>query len=175
MAVNLNRREKLSVALAGGFVLVFIVLQFVVFPVIDKRKALDSSILIKKKELENVLVMKAEYESIVKSAEISSVQYAKRQKNFTLFSFLDNLAGQAGIKEHITYMKPSKTESKDGRYKISKVEMKLSDLSMEQLAPYIYMIESSDNVVYIKRISITKAETNKEVVNVILQAETLEV
>jgi len=86
---------------------------------------------------------------------------------------LDQLAGEAGIKDHIAYMKPSKSRPKNSPYNLSMVELKLQGISIKQLTPYLYMVETSKNMVFIRRISITK--TGKEgMIDAILQVETFE-
>jgi general secretion pathway protein M len=72
-------------------------------------------------------------------------------------------------------MKPTLTQQKDRPYKISKVEMKLKGLTLEQITQYLYKIETSKNMVSIKRISLTKSDDKEGILNVVLQVETLEV
>ncbi|KKK54471.1 hypothetical protein LCGC14_3084410, partial [marine sediment metagenome] len=97
------------------------------------------------------------------------------QPDYTLFSFLDRLAGEAGIKDRIAYMKPSTSTTTNGRYKISSVEMKLESISLEELVTYLYKTETSKNLVNIKRISISKTGTEREFLNAILHVETFEI
>ncbi len=83
------------------------------------------------------------------------------------------VAGQTGVKEHITYMKPSISGQKENSYKISSVEMKLQAVSMAQLTAYLYMVETSRNMVRIKRISISKTGKHEGFIDAVLQVETL--
>jgi len=86
-------------------------------------------------------------------------RFKQRRKSFTLLSFLVQLAGEVGIKDKMASMKPTLTQQKDSPYKISKVEMKLKGLTLEQITQYLYKIETSRNMVSIKRISLTKEIT----------------
>jgi general secretion pathway protein M len=52
--------------------------------------------------------------------------------------------------------------------------MKLDGITLEQLTSYLYGIETSKNMVIVKKLSISKKEKNDNFVNVILQVETLE-
>jgi general secretion pathway protein M len=87
---------------------------------------------------------------------------------------MNQLAGQAGIKDRISYMKPTNTVQKNSNYKLSRVEMKLDAVTLEQLTNYLYGIETSKNMVIVKKLSISKKEKNEGLVNVILQVETPE-
>jgi general secretion pathway protein M len=71
-------------------------------------------------------------------------------------------------------MKPTNTVQKNSNYKLSRVEMKLDGVTLEQLTGYLYGIETSKNLVIVKKLSISKKEKNDSLVNVILQVETVE-
>jgi general secretion pathway protein M len=92
-----------------------------------------------------------------------------------LFSFLDRLAGESGIKDQISYMKPSKTVQKNSPYKISRVEMKLDAITLEQLTNYLHGVETSKNMVDIKKISISKKDKKQGLLTAVLQVETVEI
>lgn len=172
--MKLSKREKYAVAVAAIFVFVFIVLQLIVLPFKEKKEHLERAVQTASKNLQEINSLKAEYESLVRKVEISKVRFADREPGFTLFSFLDKLAGEEGLKENIAYMKPSKSDSKDSPYKLSQVEMKLQGLGMKQLSPYLYKIETSKNSVLVRRISVTKKGKEDAFVDVILQVETYE-
>ena len=52
-------------------------------------------------------------------ADAARTNMAGRTSGFTLFSFLDTLAGQAGLKDRIAYMKPSTSILEDSPFKLS--------------------------------------------------------
>jgi len=73
-------------------------------------------------------------------------------------------------------MKPSKSEQKDSQFKLSAVEMKIQGINMKQLTPYLYMVETSKNSVFVRRVSITKKGEGEEgFIDVVLQVETYEI
>ncbi|MGD2186070.1 MAG: type II secretion system protein GspM [Desulfobacterales bacterium] len=171
---KLNRREKYIIYGAGCLLGLLIIVQFVVTPFFENRKQTQRSLKTKKVELEEMRRMQAEYAALKEKLQESKVRFSKREKGFTLFSFLDRLAGQAGIKDRISYMKPSKTVQKNSNYKISRVEMKLDAITLEQLATYLYGVETSKNMVMVKKVSISKKEKQQGFINVVLQVETVE-
>jgi general secretion pathway protein M len=171
---KLNRREKYIIYTAGCLVGLLIFVQFVVTPFFENRKQMQRSLQAKKVELEEMRRLQAEHQALQEKLQLSKVRFSKREKGFTLFSFLDQLAGQAGIKDRISYMKPSKTVQKNSNYKISRVEMKLDDITLEQLTKYLYGVETSKNMVMVKKVSISKKEKKQGLINVILQVETME-
>lgn len=175
MAIKLSKREKYSIYLIVGFICLFVFFQFILFPFIDERNLLKRTIKVKTKILKEMIVLKSEYDMIKKKSGLSKNLIAKRKKGFTLFSFLDKNTGEAGIKDHISYMKPSSSVQKNSKYKISLVEMKLQAITLEQLTTYLYKIETSKNNVFIKRISITKTGKQEQFINAVLHVETIEI
>ena len=171
---NLSQRERYAVYLAGGFIVFFLLLQLAFFPFMDKQKRLERTFENKKRMLQEMRVLQTEYESLNQQSDVSKINFAGRDKNFTLFSFLDRLSGQAGIKDHITYMKPSTTSGKDDAYKLSQVELKLKAVNLKQLTSYLYMIETSKNMIFVKRLSLTQSSNPEGFIDVIMQVETYE-
>jgi general secretion pathway protein M len=175
MIRNLSKREKYAVFGTAGLIGLIIIFQFIVSPMIASRERMDRSLSERIKIRDNVFKIKAEYEAIKKRAAESNLRFAQRRADFTLFSFLDSLAGEAEIKDHISYMKPSTSSPKDSPYKISQVEMKLKDITMEQLATYLYKVDTSKNMVYVKRLSISKDSKEIGFIDATLQVETPEI
>jgi general secretion pathway protein M len=174
MIKKLTKREKYAIYALSGAILLFILIQFIVFPSIDKRKRLKRTLQIKEDALLEMIALKSDYDAIEKRTNLAKERFENREKGFTLFSFLDSLTGKARIKEYVTYMKPSTTVQKDNSYKISQVEMKLKGLTLEQLTTFLHMVETSKNVVYVKRLSISKTGEQESFVDVVLQVETVE-
>jgi general secretion pathway protein M len=69
-------------------------------------------------------------------------------------------------------MKPSLSDQEDGRLKTSLVEMKLEAVTIDQLISYLYEVETSENMVRIKRIAISKTGKQEQFINAVLQVET---
>jgi general secretion pathway protein M len=169
---GLNRRERLAVYGAGLAVFVFIVVQFIIFPVFDSRTTLRREIDKKRLNLSEIHQLKAEHDALTQTNRITDTQLKKRAKNFTLFSFLDNLAGKSGIKQNIVYMKPSTSNLKNSPYTLSIVEIKVQSLTMEQTLNFLHGIEMSGNHVWVKRMSLTRDEKKEGLLNSTIQVET---
>lgn len=174
MIKKLTKRDKYAIYALSGAILVFIIFQFIVFPSIDKKKRLRRELQVKYNNLNEMVALKSEYTEIEKRTHASSARFAKREKGFTLFSFLDRLTGEAGIKEYVTYMKPSTTVQKNSPYKLSRVEMKFQGLTLQQLTTYLYMVETSKNIIFVKRLSIVKTGKQEGFIDAVLQVETVE-
>jgi len=155
MARKLTKREKYSIYAVSGIICLFVVFQFIVFPTVDKREHQERALQVKTKMLEEMVALKSEYDAIKKNTDLSNVQFARREKG--------------------TYMKPSTSVRKNSPYKISKVEMKLKGLTLQQLTSYLHMVETSKNIVRIKKLSISKTGKQEDFIDAVLQVETSEI
>ena len=171
----MNKRERYAIMLAAGVIGIFLVVTFMVEPFLSKTDQLKKSLHDKAVMLEQMRQLQSEYGTLTQKAKVSEALFSRRQKGFKLFSFLDQLAGEAGIKDHISYMKPSTKVQKNSPYKISRVEMKLDAITLKQLTTYLYGVETSKNMVDIKRISISKKDKKQGLLTVVLQVETVEI
>lgn len=172
---KLNRRERYAIMAAAAVIGIFLIAQFVVEPLFSRTEQKKQSLRAKAVMLEQMQQFKAEYESLTQKTRISQSRFLNREKGFTLFSFLDRLAGEAGIKDRISYMKPSKKVQKNSPYKISQVEMKLDAVTLEQLTNYLYGVETSKNIIDITKISISKKDVKQGLITAVLQVETIEI
>jgi general secretion pathway protein M len=175
--INLNklsRREKLIVA-GGAFALIlFLIVHFVVSPVFERNSQLKRALQAKSAMLGEMQALQTEYQELKSKTQQSEARFKRRDKGFTLFSFLDQLAGQSGIKEHVSYMKPSKLDQKNSPFKLSRVEMKLEAVTLDQLTTYLQGVETSRNMVSVSKLAITSREQQERFLDAILQVETLE-
>jgi general secretion pathway protein M len=174
MAIKLNKREKISVAAAAAAVIIFVVLQFLIFPLFEKNDQLTRTIATRQTQLEQIRLLQAEYRQTTAKTDQAQRHLKNRRQGFTLFSFLETLAGQTGVKNNIAYMKPTTTTQKESPYRLSMVEMKLQEITMSQLLAYLYGIETSRDMISIRRFSVSKSEQKSDLINTVFQVETLE-
>ncbi len=168
---TLEKREKTTVAIGIGFLLIFVISQFGVSPYLNARKKLNNSIEKKQSELVELKVLQQEYRGFKKQAGGIKEKLKGRESNFSLFSFLDKQASSAGIKELISYMKPSTVAGEEELLE-SVVEMKVQKITLKQLVDYLKLVESPDKVVSVKRISIQESGKEKGLLEVIMQIMT---
>jgi len=173
--MKLARREKILIYLALFIVIGVVAVQFVFLPFMNERERLKSNVRYKTKALKELFLLKAEFDSVQKKANDAKAKMARRQSNFSLYSFLEKVASEAGLKSHVEKMQDnSAKKEKDSPYKVASVEMKLKNLTMEQLSPFLYKIEKSRNNLTIGKIVITEEKKNEGYINVSLIVMTIE-
>lgn len=171
---SLQARERYALMAAAASVLVFVIVHFFVFPSIDRKRNVEGGLAAKRRALEEMVALSAEYQALTGQVALAEAKMKKRAKGFTLFSFLETLAGQTGLKSHIVYMRPSTTTQRNSPHKLSIVEMKLQGINLEQLIAYLYKIEMSRNMIQVKRITISKSDKKDTFITAVLQVETLQ-
>lgn len=169
---NINQRERLILSAAGVLLVIFMVVQWGIFPILDHHSSLKQQLIDAKKDLDEVALLKAEYKKLTIQADMTKAQIGSRDSNFSLLSFLNSVAGQTGLKNKIVNMKPTTSNRRDSSLQVESVEMKFQDVNFEQLLAFLYRIETSPNLVNIRQISITKQDRKEGVVESILQVET---
>jgi general secretion pathway protein M len=169
--MQLAKREKYLIALAVVVIVFAVLIQLVVVPIMDSRERMQSGVAAKEKNLQEIVRLSYEYQVLKQGSETLSQRLSSRPTNFTLFSFLEKAAGEAGVKNNIKYMKPSASTGK-GPFKESLVEMKLETITLKQMVEYLKLIESPDDIVSIKRISIQTNKKEEQYLDAILQVLT---
>ena len=169
--MQLAKREKYLIILAAIVIILALVIQLAIMPFVDKRERYSNNVAVKQKNLQEMVGLRQEYLALQQDSDILAQRLAKRPKSFTLFSFLEKAAGDAGVKENIKSMKPSASTGK-GPFKESLVEMKLERITLGQMVGYLKLIESPDMLVSIKRISIQSNKKETQYLDAILQVLT---
>ena len=172
--LQINKREKIAIWIGTGVIGLFLVLQVIINPFLDSRRRLFRQIDVQTRTLQEMQELRMAYASIQEGADEVRDSIAARRTGFTLFSFLDSLAGQAGLKDRIAYMKPSSSTLPDAPYRTATVETKLQAITLKQLLNYIYRIETSRNMVRLTRLSVTKTGKQEGTVDAVLLVETFE-
>ena len=171
--IKITPRDRKVLIVGGVFVLLFVVFQFAVFPLMENRDRLERSISAREKALVEMKDLQVEYKQLHSKANVLLDQLVGRQNDFSLFSFLEQMAAKSEVKKNITYMKPSETAD-EGPFKEVLVEMKLQAISLKQLVDFLTLVESPRNVVALKRISIQENKKEQATLDVIVQVVSLD-
>ncbi len=175
LKIKLAKREKYIVLGAACLIALFLLINFLVLPFFKEKDRLTRGIALKETELKEIAGLSSEYRKYREDAGEMERILTKRGKGFTLMSYLDRAAGEAGVKSQIKYMNPSKSSSKAiGSYEESGVEIKVEGINTDQLVSYLYLIEDPGDLIFIKRISVTDNKKQEGYLDSIIQVMTYE-
>jgi general secretion pathway protein M len=171
--MKITPRDRLVLTVGSVVLLLFLILQFGIFPLMDNRDRLKRGIAAREKALVEMSELQVQYRQLSGKANVLLDQLVGRQDGFSLFSFLEQMAAKSEVKKNITYMKPSETPN-EGPFKEVLVEMKLQAVTLKQLVDFLNLAESPENVVALKRISIQENTQEKATLDVIVQVVSLD-
>ena len=168
----LTQKDRKVLAIGIGALVLFLLVQFVLFPLLDKRKRLDRGISTKQKGLVEMREMQSRYRQLSMQSNTIEKRVSRRSGEFGLFSFLEKMAAETKVKRNIAYMKPSDATGEGALQQIM-VEMKLNAMNLKQLVAFLERIESPENIVELKRISIQENKKQEGTLDVIMQVISL--
>jgi general secretion pathway protein M len=170
---RLEKRER-WVLLAGIiFVTGFVLLQAVLMPYLDARSALASSLARKRQEVVDMALLQQEYRQLKVRQGGVAEQVARRPAGFSLFSYLETKASEARIRERVTSMKPSSRQL-DEEFREAAVEMKIELVTLERLVDFMSRVESVEQVVVTRRLSIQQNSQEADLLDVLVVIATIE-
>ena len=174
MLKKLHPREQFIIVLGVIGLAIILFLYWGIFPLLDRRERSERQVLAREKELREMLAYQQEYQQLQSKLRLTTAQLEKRPGDFSLFSFLDQLAGTAGIKKNVVYMKPSTIGDGEKDLNRSRVEIKFAEITLEQVSRFLQRVETSPNLVEVPRLSIKQLNQEHGFLEAVLQVETLD-
>ena len=172
MLKQLNQREKLVIGLGAVALTVMLLVYAGFLPLIERRDVSAQQIVALEKELAEMQALRKEYEQLQAETRRTADILKKRPADFSLFSFLDQLAGNIGIKAKIISMKPSSVKDQESKSNRSRVEIKLDEVTLEQISRFLYRIETSPHLISVPRLSIKQKQQASGFLETVIQVET---
>jgi hypothetical protein len=143
MINKLSERERLLLIASIVLLFLFLVYQFGVFPFIRAKENY---------RLENVRLSQSlrELRGIAEKYAGEKLYFddlgrlLSGKKSLSVLTYLENVAGEQGIRERIDYIRPKGTEVKEGLTTVN-VEMKIDGVEVSRLVMFLYGIEEKRN------------------------------
>ena len=179
---NLAEREKNILITGIIFVILFFGFQFGIAPVFEKRDNLGRILKGKQQAIEEMRVLKKKLSVVSSKFDIQTQTLAQKKEDFSLFSFLDSLIQQSGIKDNVVYMKPAIKKLENSKYMLATVNIKFQGVYLKEFIDFLYRIESSKNGVNITSLSLlkssglkpgSKSDKNKLLLDAVIETKTL--
>jgi hypothetical protein len=168
----LTQNDKRALTILLTALVLFVIVQFAFFPLLNKRKENERKIQRKEKELVEMQSMQEEITQLSQRSNTLEQLVAARPADFSLFAFLEEKCAETQVKDNISYMKPSDPTG-DGAVQQIMVEMKLKAIRINLLVAFLERVESAENIVALKRISIQVNKKDVGTLDVIMQVISL--
>ncbi|MBM9536050.1 type II secretion system protein M [Desulfobulbus alkaliphilus] len=171
--MQLSQREKIAVRIAAICLLLFVGLQFMVFPFLDNRARLTQSLAERERSLLEMRLMQQRYGELNQQSDSLAAVLLQRDQGFSLFSFLEKNATDSEVKEHVAYMRPSQSAANE-LYQQSMIEMRLQAVSLGQLVRFLERTESPEQLVGVDRITIQENTQEDATLDVTLRVVSID-
>jgi len=172
MKLNITPREKRVLAIAAAAVALLVV-YLIVDGIVSSYQELGRKIELKQQDLAKMTRLRDQYAETHRQLEEVRARLDKTQKDFSVLSFIEDLANREGIREKIGSMKPKKIPLNE-EFEESSVEIQMDNVSLPKLVDFAYKIENSGHLLKIKRLRIKPRYDDRNQLNVILQVSTYE-
>jgi general secretion pathway protein M len=165
---KLDKKQRYMVAGAATFVLVALIFELGISPFWEAKAKARQNISANKNKLEEIIKLDAEFaRQEAKIAKVKTVM-SKRPASFSLFSYLEKKAIEAGVRGNIKYMNSSRGVQ-SATFEESLIDMKLEKITIKQLTDFLYFAESPADLVKIKRIIVSKMKESPEYLSAQIQ------
>jgi general secretion pathway protein M len=170
---KLDQKQRYIVAAGATFVAIALLLELMIFPFRDAKNLAKKTIQIQEKKLVEITMLDAEFSRQEgKILKIKNV-LATRTVDFSLFSYLEKKATQAGVRGNVRYMNSSRGMT-SALFEETIIDMRMDKITIKQLSDFLYYAESPSDLVKIKRLSVNKMKENPEYLSAQLQLSSLQ-
>lgn len=158
---HLQPRERLFVGGAGVALALFLLFKLTIDPMLKRSAHLDRQIISAQRQLHELRMLQQDYQR-QKNVVTSINAQLRRQPNFAIFSRLEEIAGQTGIRGKIVHMKPI-VSTPNEVYNEESIEVKMEGVTLEQLVRYLQQVENSPQLLKIKRLEVKPRFDNRQI------------
>jgi len=170
---KLEPKQRALVILAAAFVAGALILEILIFPFWEEKSRLEKSIQSNRKKIAEL--KKLDETFAAQQEKISAIRrnLAARGSDFSLFSYLEQQAAQAGVRGNIKQMNSTKGLS-SAAFEESLIDLKLEKITIKQLADFLSVAESPTALVRVKKISVAKMKDTPEYLSAQLQVSSFQ-
>jgi general secretion pathway protein M len=167
---NLAPRERILVSGVGALLLLTLAWLGLVQPLLDANDAMQQRVVSAEQELELMQRLRRDYDEVSQrlAAVESRIQEGQRGN---LRTALESFATEASLK--IDSMEPQASPAND-RYRETKVEVGLKQVTLPQTVRYLHQIESSQEVLSVKALRIRTRSDQPDLLDVTFTVSSFE-
>ncbi len=152
---RLSPRERTLVGLAALALALTSGYTFVLDPLVVGRARLAREVATRERDLHTLVRLRQTYLDVQQKLHAGQSLLAKADQNFSLFAFLESTISQVIPRERISSMNPS-SKAIGEEYEEQLVEIKLIQVSLQQLTDMLYRIEKSEHPLRVTRLQVKK-------------------
>jgi type II secretory pathway component PulM len=168
---NLGAREKLYILAGTGIVILIVLVQFAIVPLWEERERVAKAIDAQEKIIKEMNAQLVEYRVLKRDMETIQRAMAGRPPNFTLYSFVEQKAREAGVRPNVKAINPSRGGS-SGTYEEAMVDVTLEKITLRQLVQFLYLADSPRDAVRVRKLTVRKSKESPDYLAATVQLAT---
>jgi general secretion pathway protein M len=150
MIPQLNRREKVAVAVGVVAVLAAVLFLGIIAPYRNALTQLDGQITSRQRQIREVESMRREFLMLQQQQSTAEARLDKGGA-FSLFPFVEGLVGQIAAKENLVSMRPQPPVPRETLREES-VEVRLEKIRLDQVIRLLYAVDTADALLQVKNL-----------------------
>lgn len=154
------RNRKALISLTGGIAFILLYLVFYIFPTLNRIKVLKETLPQKEQEVKEMESLSSEYLNLKKEYSPKEILSAESE---SIFSLVERIAKSKGLSENISSIKPLISSVKEGDTQEMSVEVKIKDLTLQNLVSYLFTLEGPPYNLKIKEIQINSPKDSSSI------------
>ena len=152
--MRLSRRENTLIGLAAIILCALALYFLVIEPLAARRDKLERLTARLEADLVEMRVLAAEYRTIAERRAILQGRVRARSSDFAPFSYLENLAREAGLTGKIESMTPVAASTEEGKAAWEEFDVRLTGIGLLELVRFLYRLEASDKAFFVVNLNV---------------------
>ena len=169
----MSSRERVLLAAAGMLVLVVLLHQLVVDPFLASKRRLQRALQSEAARVVEMRLLDNQYSLVRANKNDIMGRLRSRDKEFSLFTFVEEQIGTIRMKERVVSIKPTVSGYQDG-IRQAVIDLKIERVVLAQLVDFLSAIESFNEVVFIERIVVQNNSAEDGLLDALLSVVTFE-
>jgi type II secretory pathway component PulM len=168
---NLGAREKLYILAGMGIAALILLVQFAILPFWEERERVAKAIDAQEKILKEMNAQLTEYRVLRRDMDSIQRAMASRPSDFTLYTFVERKAREAGVRPNVKAINPSRGMNA-GTYEETMADVSLEKITLRQLVQFLYQADSPRDAVRIRKLTVRKSLESPEYLSATVQLAT---
>lgn len=168
----LIKRERMAIIGGGVFLFLLLLYQLGISPVRERIEALEGKIKKRGEDRREITKLRNQYLTLRENLKSVEEGLNARGRDFNLFSFLEKLTAECGVKGKLSSMKPRESNLSRS-YKESVVEINLKGIEISELTAYLYRIENPNRFLTINKLHLKPQRASPGKVEVSFEVSTI--
>ncbi len=153
---KLSKRETILIAVGLGVVLIVGISELVFRPLWTRHSELVRNIERTERDLNQVRAIFSRFRKLeTLLADIES-RLIREGDKFSLFSFLEESARKAGVKERLVSMTPSQSSTVEGYQKLE-IAIRFENLTMAQMVKFLREVENAPRFIRVDQLRVDRS------------------